>query len=331
MTRPRGRLLRVAIVKRPVLLSLVMITAVASLSTASLSTAVSASPVGSGSERVGGRHVLIAAGDIACDPDSPYYGAPGLCQQDRVGRRVRIMVNGGADWFVPLGDVQYETGSYADFIDVYDKAFGAVRQVTRPVAGNHEYITSGARGYFRYFKKKAGNPDRPWRAFKAAPEWKVLLLDSNCEYVGGCGRQSRQGRWIKRELRSTSADCIIAAWHHPLQTSGEYAGSADSRGRARKLWRLVDDGGADIVLNGHDHIYERFAKRGGIQEFVVGTGGKNHYDITTKAPGSRKRIGDRYGVLRLTMRANGTYQHAFVTPYGKVFDSGHKQCTNEPG
>ncbi len=207
-------------------------------------------------------------------------------------------------------------------------ALGAA--ASNPVAGNHEYITSGARGYFRYFKKKAGNPNRPWRAFKPASGWKVLLLDSNCEYVGGCGRFSRQGRWIKRELRATSAACVIAAWHHPLQTSGEYAGNADSRSRARKLWKAVAAGGADIVLNGHDHIYERFAKRGGVQEFVVGTGGKNHYDITTKAHGSRKRINDRYGVLKLTMRANGSYRHAFVTADGKVLDRGQKKCTNEP-
>ncbi|MEO8328733.1 MAG: metallophosphoesterase, partial [Candidatus Nanopelagicales bacterium] len=269
-------------------------------------------------------------GDIACDPTSPYFNSAYLCQQDRVGRRVRILVNHGADWFVPLGDVQYETGSYADYVDVYDKAFGAVRHVTRPVPGNHEYSTPGARGYFRYFKAKAGSERKPWRSFKAAPGWRVLLLDSNCEFVGGCGPHSRQGHWIKRKLRRTNQPCVVAAWHHPLQTSGEYAGSVDSESRARKLWRLVAAGGADIVLNGHDHIYERFAKKSGMQEFVVGTGGKNHYSFTTHAPGSRARIGDRYGVLKLTMRANGTYRRAFVTASGQVRDRGGGSCTNRP-
>ncbi|HVQ17478.1 MAG TPA: alkaline phosphatase, partial [Actinomycetes bacterium] len=123
---------------------------------------------------------------------------------------------------------------------------------------------------------------------------------------------------------------VIAAWHHPLRTSGEYAGNADTRARAIKLWRLVNAGGADVVLNGHDHIYERFAKRSGIMQFTVGTGGKNHYDITTKAPGSRKRIGGRYGVLRLVLRPDASYRYAFVTPGGHTMDRGSARCTNRP-
>jgi 3',5'-cyclic AMP phosphodiesterase CpdA len=119
-------------------------------------------------------------------------------------------------------------------------------------------------------------------------------------------------------------------WHHPLQTSGEYAGNVDSKARAQKLWKMVNAGGVDLVLNGHDHIYERFAKRSDVQQFVVGTGGKNHYDITTKAPGSRKRIGDRYGVLRLDLASDGTYRHAFVTAAGNAVDTGTVSCTNEP-
>jgi len=119
-------------------------------------------------------------------------------------------------------------------------------------------------------------------------------------------------------------------WHHPLQTSGGYAGNLASKERARQLWKIADAGGVDLVLNGHDHIYERFAKRSDIQQFVVGTGGKNHYSITTKAPGSQKRIGDRYGVLRLDLASDGTYRHAFVTSAGNVIDRGQATCTNEP-
>jgi hypothetical protein len=274
--------------------------------------------------------VLIAAGDIACDPTSPYFGASGQCQQDHVGHRVRSMIRNGDDWFVPLGDNQYETGTYADYREVFHPAFRAVRSVTRPIPGNHEYVTEGARGYFRYFGAKAGSPDKPWRSFEAAPGWRVLLLDSNCDLVGGCGPRSPQGKWLSQKLASTVEPCVIAAWHHPLQSSGEYAGSADSEGRARKLWAIADDGGVDIVLNGHDHIYERFAKLDGMQQFLVGTGGKNHYDITTKAPGSRERIGNRYGVLRLTLRPDGTYRHAFVAANGEALDRGENTCSNEP-
>lgn len=272
---------------------------------------------------------LLAAGDIACDPTSPYFGSPGQCQQNAVGHRVRRLVDNGADWFLPLGDVQYEKGGYSAFADVYGQAFQGLRGVTKPVTGNHEYITSDARGYFRYFGKHAGRPNRPWRAFRPLAGWRVLLLDSNCEYVGGCGRQSEQGRWIRRTLADTNASCVLATWHHPLRTSGEYAGNDDSQSRARKLWKQVVAGGADVVLNGHDHIYERFAKRRDTQQFVVGTGGKNHYDITTKAPGSRKRINDRYGVLRLVLH-RGSYRSAFVGANGGVVDRNQTRCTNEP-
>jgi 3',5'-cyclic AMP phosphodiesterase CpdA len=119
-------------------------------------------------------------------------------------------------------------------------------------------------------------------------------------------------------------------WHHPLQTSGAYAGNADSRARALALWKIANAGGVDLVLNGHDHIYERFAKRSDIQQFVAGTGGKNHYAISTRAPGSLERMGHRYGVLRLDLSSDGTYRHAFVTVAGKVVDLGQVTCTNEP-
>ncbi len=288
------------------------------------------SQVAETSARVDKPVVLLAVGDIACDPTSPYINTAGLCQQDRVGQLVRKQIEAGAEWFVPLGDIQYETGSYRAYQKMYDPAFGQVRKWTRPVPGNHEYLTPNARGYFRYFKKKAGDPQRPWRSFVAGAGWRVLLLNSNCEFIGGCGPGSREGRWIRRELARTPEQCVIAAWHHPLRTSGEYAGDQATMSRARKLWRAVNAGGADIVLNGHDHIYERFAKRSGMQQFTVGTGGKNHYRITTKAPGSKKRIADRYGVLRLELSADGTYTYAFTAVSGRVLDQGAESCQNQP-
>lgn len=274
--------------------------------------------------------VLLAVGDIACDPTSPYIHSPGLCEQKRVGRLVHKQIEAGADWFVPLGDLQYETASYSAYQKVYDHAFGQVRKWTRPVPGNHEYLTPHARGYFRYFKKRAGSPKRPWQSFVAAPGWRVLLLNSNCEFIGGCGPGSPEGRWIRKALARSKQECVIAAWHHPLQTSGEYAGNVDTMSRARKLWRPFNAGGGDIVLNGHDHIYERFAKRSDVQQFTVGTGGKNHYDITTKAPGSKKRIDNRYGVLRLELSPDGTYKYEFMAVSGRVLDAGFESCTNQP-
>jgi len=278
--------------------------------------------------RAGQPSMLLATGDIACDPDSPYFHTPGLCQQDRVGSLVTKLVQRGAEWFIPLGDVQYETGSYADFLAVYDQRFAGARSVTRAIAGNHEYLSRDARGYFRYFGAKAGSAENPWRTFVAARGWRIVLLDSNCEHVGGCGPRSVQGRWLKHRLADADERCMLAAWHHPLQTSGEYAGNVDNYQRALKLWKLADAAGADVVLNGHDHIYERFAKKDGMRQFLVGTGGKNHYDITTKAPGSQARVGHRYGILKLQLRRDGGYRYAFVTPSGAALDTGHGSCTN---
>jgi len=271
---------------------------------------------------------LIAVGDIACDPNSPNIGTSGLCQHGRVGALVKKMVRRGADNFVTLGDAQYESGTYGAFMAEFDPAFRAVRPVTSAVAGNHEYNTKDASGHFRYWGKRAGTRKHPWRTFTPVAGWRVVLLDSNCEYVGGCGPKSRQGKWLRHLLANNTRRCTVAMWHHPLQTSGEYAGNADSQSRALPLWKMVNAGGVDLVLNGHDHIYERFAKRSDIQQFVVGTGGKSHYDITTKAPGSKKRINDRYGVLSLVLASNGTYRHAFVTASGQVVDRGQTRCTN---
>ncbi len=273
---------------------------------------------------------LVAVGDIACDPDSPYINVAGYCQHDRVGQLVKRMVNRGADRFVTLGDAQYEYGKYKAFQAEFDPAFRDVRSVTNAVAGNHEYYTDGAKGHFRYWGRHAGSPKQPWRTFVPVQGWRVILLDSQCEHVGGCGPRSPQGKWLRTVLAANSRTCTVAMWHHPLQTSGAYAGNVDSRSRALKLWKIANAGGVDLVLNGHDHIYERFAKRSDIQQFVVGTGGKSHYGITTKAPGSKKRIDDRYGVLRLDLSSDGTYRHAFVTASGNVIDQGHKACTNEP-
>ena len=274
--------------------------------------------------------VLLAAGDIACDPASPAMGSPNACQQGKVGALVRRKISHGADWWMPLGDLQYEDGTYKAFRAVYDKAFGAVRSVTQPIAGNHEWHTTGAAGYFQYFGRRAGTAGRPWRTFVAAPGWRVVLLDSNCEKVGGCDAQSPQGRWLRRTLHRAPQRCTIAAWHHPLQTSGEYRTDTGTKDRARPLWRIADRGGVDIVLNGHDHIYERFAKLGGVQEFLVGSGGKSHYNVTQVTPGSMFRNDHDYGVLRLSLRSGRSYSWGFLTLDGRVLDRGQGTCTNRP-
>ena len=193
---------------------------------------------------------------------------------------------------MPLGDIQYEDGALEKCDTVYDKWFG----MFRPVDG-----------------------------------WRVFLLDSNCESVGGRGPDSAQGKWLANELERSKEKCSIAAWHHPLHTSGKYNGDEATIERAQPLWDLSDAGGVDVVLNGHDHIYERFAPIDGMTQFVVGSGGKAPYNLGSPAPMSQVRFDARVGVLRLTLSSDGTYDYAFIdSSTYEVLDAGSQGCKNAP-
>lgn len=277
------------------------------------------------------RSDVIAVGDIACDPTSPVFDDPQFCRHEEVARLTKRLVNQGAEWFLPLGDVQYEDATLAKFNEVYDRWFGQFRSITEPVAGNHEWYTEGAAGYFDYFGSRAGTAEKPWRSFSPVKGWRIYLLDSNCEFVGGCGPDSPQGRWLTNELQQSKEQCAVAAWHHPLHTSGGYNGDEATMKRAQPLWNLADAGGVDVVLNGHDHIYERFAPIDDMTQFTVGSGGKELYEIGPKADRSQVRIDDRVGVLRLTLASDGTYDYAFIdASNGKVVDAGSQTCKNGP-
>lgn len=274
---------------------------------------------------------IVTVGDIACDPTSPVFDDPQFCRHEEVARLTKRLVNQGAEWFLPLGDVQYEDATLAKFNAVYDRWFGQFRAITEPVTGNHEWYTEDAAGYFDYFGKQAGTAEKPWRSFNPVKGWRIFLLDSNCEFVGGCGPDSAQGRWLTKELKKSKEQCAVAAWHHPLHTSGGYNGDEATIERARPLWDLADAGGVDVVLNGHDHIYERFAPIDDMTQFTVGSGGKELYEIGPKADRSQVRIGDRVGVLRLTLASDGTYDYAFIDASNdKVVDAGSRTCTNGP-
>ncbi len=194
-----------------------------------------------------------------------------------------------------------------------------------------KWNSEGAAGYFDYFGDRAGSAGEPWRSFSPVDGWRVYLLDSNCEFVGGCGPDSAQGQWLANELKLSKEKCSIAAWHHPLHTSGKYNGDEATIERAQPLWDLSDAGGVDVVLNGHDHIYERFAPITGMTQFVVGSGGKAPYNLGSPAPMSQVRFDDRVGVLRLTLTSDGMYDYAFIdSSTFEVLDAGSQSCKNAP-
>jgi chitodextrinase len=296
-----------------------------------------------------GDPVIAAAGDIACDPLNSNYnggnGRNGSCEELAVSD---LLVNSGYAAVLPLGDNQYYCGSYSAFTASYGPSWGRVLSVTHPAVGNHEYLThgdsggstgcdssnAGAAGYFRYFGAAAGTQGQGYYSYDVGA-WHLIALNSNCSDAGGCGSGSPQYNWLKNDLITHTNTCTLAYWHIPLFSSGGRASS-----NSQSFWNLLYQYNADVVLNGHDHIYERFAPQTptatldnarGIREFIVGTGGANHTSITSVAANSQVRNATTYGILALTLHPS-SYDWHFVPKSGSTFtDSGTMACHGSTG
>ena len=284
-----------------------------------------------------GDPVIAAAGDIACSPESSSFrkglGTSSRCRQKHTSD---LLVNGRFSAVLPLGDIQYECGTLSEFTRSYDLSWGRVKPITRPVPGNHEYGTpSGctpgrASGYFGYFGAAAGDPARGYYSYDLGA-WHVVALNSNCSIVS-CSSSSAQVRWLRQDLAAHPALCTLAYWHHPRFTSGSNAPGSSS---VKPLYQALYDHGAEVVLAGHDHHYERFAPQDangarnvarGLREFVVGTGGRNFHSLNSPRPNSEVRNNSTFGILRLTLRP-ASYEWQFVPEAGKTFrDAGAQAC-----
>ena len=263
--------------------------------------------------------VILAAGDIAsCDSNG-----------DEATARLIQRLPGTV---AALGDEAYDDGSSDNFTTCYAPSWGRFEARTRPTPGNHDYQTAGAAGYFGYFGGLAGPSGKGWYSYRLGT-WHIVVLNSNCSDVGGCGAGSPQARWLRSDLEANRALCTLAYWHHPRFSSGTEHGSDKEMA---PIWRLLYKAGADVVLNGHEHNYERFAPQTpsakldlahGIREFVVGTGGKSHYeDFGTPIANSQVRNGDTFGVLRLALERRG-YSWTFMPAEpGGFTDSGLSMC-----
>ncbi|MDH4335163.1 MAG: metallophosphoesterase, partial [Chloroflexota bacterium] len=225
-----------------------------------------------------------------------------------------------------LGDIVYPDGSSADYADCFDPAWGSLRARIRPALGNHDYQTTDASGYFSYFGAAAGTPGAGWYSYGLGT-WHVIVLNSNCDAVGGCGPGSPQLAWLEADLAASGAAspaaCTLAYWHHPRYSSGRH-GDDD---RTDALWTALATAGADLVLTGHDHDYERLALADGIRSFVVGTGGRSLYELTRPAgPHTELRADDSYGLLMLTL-GESAYEWRFVpAPGSSLVDAGSGTC-----
>jgi hypothetical protein len=261
--------------------------------------------------------VLVGAGDIAsCD-------SPG----DEATARLLDAVGGTV---FTTGDNVYEHGTDQEFANCYHPSWGRHRARTRPSVGNHEYYTPGAAGYFRYFGASAGEPGQGYYSYDLGT-WHAVVLNSNCRFAGGCGPDSPQVQWLRRDLAANRAACTVAYWHHPRFSSGLHGSDA----AMQTIWQTLVSAGVDIALTGHDHLYERFAPMDGegrldaargLRQFIVGTGGRSHYPFRAVIQTSEVRHTGTFGVLRLQLDSAG-YAWEFIPEAGKTFrDAGSGVC-----
>lgn len=262
---------------------------------------------------------IVAAGDIAdCGSDGTQFPQAAL---------TAALVEPTDRAVLTIGDNTYPVGAPKEFEDCFEPTWGRFRDRIRPSPGNHDYMTTGADGYFGYFGAAAGPERRGYYSFDLGG-WHFVSLNSNVE----AGVDSAQYEWLRADLAaSADALCTLVYWHHPVFSSGPHGNNP----HMAAIFELLHTAGADIVLVGHDHVYERFAPqdaRGqpdperGIRSFTVGTGGARLYSFRAPQPGSEVRDRSTYGVLRLTLGATG-YLWAFIpVGGGPVRDEGAAEC-----
>jgi len=279
-----------------------------------------------------GASVMIGAGDIGkCGESGDELTAQLV---DSVLRADSVA--GVNDVVFTLGDNAYPDGTAADFARCFAPSWGdsskLILKNIRPSPGNHEHMRASAAPYYQYFGDRAGDPGKGYYAYDHG-EWRVVVLNSEIIVNDAFGPSERtaQEDWLKGELGSHADKlCTIAYWHHPRFSSGWHGGDI----RLGPLWRLLYEGGVEIVLNGHDHSYERFAPMNaegtadttrGIVQFVVGTGGGVLRGFSRVEPNSVVQLQGHWGVLMLTL-GKGEYRFAFLDTAGRVWDPGGGRC-----
>jgi acid phosphatase type 7 len=297
--------------------------------------------------------VIMAAGDIACG------SATQVSTGCRHQQTADLIIDANPDAVLALGDIQYECGQINDFMVSFDASWGQFKEKIRPAVGNHEYqvsraadgpcpnATPGAPGYYSYFGD-AASPQEPGCRVECEGyyswdigTWHMIALNSECRRVGGCQEDSPQHQWLVNDLAQNLNDCVLAYWHQPRFSSGRHG----SFPNYESLWEALYEAGADVILVGHDHDYERFAPQSpnggydpdfGIRQFVVGTGGRNLTPLNEETgllPNSEAFNNISFGVLKMTLHPNG-YDWEFVPVVEEdsapFTDSGSDNCHDAP-
>lgn len=259
---------------------------------------------GAGGTAAAPQRTLIAVGDIAsCSSDGDEQTA--------------ALVSRLAGPIAVLGDIAYENGTADEFARCFDPSWGPLVPRIRAALGNHEYNTGTAAVAIERFRL----PQNGWYSY-ALGTWHVIVLNSNCTKVGGCERGSAQWRWLQADLAAHRSRCTLAYWHHPRFSSGLHGSDVTYA----PFWDLLARAKADVVVQGHDHHYERFAPIKGIRSFVVGTGGKSLYPTLLPRAGSIVRHAGTYGVLKLTLRPAGYDWRFLPVASGSFSDAGTAGC-----
>jgi calcineurin-like phosphoesterase family protein len=257
--------------------------------------------------------VFVGAGDIA------------NCENLQGARATARLLESIKGTVFTLGDHAYPSGSWKEFRDCYGPTWGRFKARTRPAIGNHDLVADDGRSYFDYFGDRAGPKGRGYYSFDLG-SWHIISLSSSAP----AGTRSPQVKWLREDLATHPRDCTLAYWHVPRFSSGARSD------QMADVWRVLYESGADVVLSGHDHDYERFAPQNdkgkadpdrGIREFIVGTGGGEPAKFGRIAANSEAHTSDTYGVLKLTLTP-GKYAWEFIPAEGKSFhDSGTATCS----
>lgn len=275
---------------------------------------------------------IAAAGDIACSPqsDKHYNGGMGTPENCQMKATSDLILARDVDAVLTLGDNQYSTGRLGAYEASFGATWGRFKNLIYPVPGNHEYFTTPGAGYYAYFGDAARDPTKGYYSFDLS-SWHLIALNSNCDSVGGCGEGSEQLEWLKADLAANASACTLAFWHHPRFSSGRHGNNP----KYQAFWEQLYAAGAELVLGGHDHHYERFAPQTpqaeldaerGLRAFVVGTGGKSLYSAQKRAVNSEVVGVGTFGVLFLTL-GPGQYSWLFESAAGADFtDRGSGSC-----
>ena len=272
------------------------------------------SPTAESGARKTGKHtaILVGAGDIA-DCESPGDEATAALL-DYIGGTV-----------FTAGDNAYPYGSPFDYATCYDPTWGRHKHRTRPSLGNHEYLTPGAAGYFAYFLENQVAPPFGFYSYDLG-RWHVVVLNSNLEYID----PAVQELWLTQDLRAHPTTCTLAYFHHPRFSSGRHG----NQPQMQRIWEILYAHGADVVVAGHDHSYERFAPQDahgradprGVRQFVVGTGGAGLYEFHTVQPNSEVRYADGFAVIKFVLHPADYVWELISAPGGEIIDSGKDRC-----